>query len=87
MQRSWTGVLGDADVELVKQGVITNAELTLNPHAYTHAHHTISRLENFTAINSAIEVDLIGQVNTESARGRYDGATGGLVDFVRGATR
>lgn len=108
-----TGVLGDASIELVKQGVITNAfksldtgkivtasllgsqklyefgrenaDLALRPYAYTHAHHNICRLQDFTAINSAIEVDLTGQVNAEWANGRYVGATGGLVDFVRGA--
>jgi acetyl-CoA hydrolase len=30
-------------------------------------------------------VDLTGQVNAESINGRYVGASGGLVDFVRGA--
>lgn len=108
-----SGVLGDAAIELVQQGIITNAfksvdpgkivaasllgtqklyefgranvELALKPYAYTHAFHNLARLENFTAINSAIEVDLTGQVNAESVNGRYVGATGGLVDFVRGA--
>jgi acetyl-CoA hydrolase len=108
-----TGVLGDAAIELVQQGVITNAfksldtgkivtasllgtqklydfgraniGLALKPYAYTHALHNLARLENFTALNSAIEVDLTGQVNAESINGRYVGASGGLVDFVRGA--
>ena len=39
------------------------------------------------AINSATEVDLTGQVNTETAAGRYVGAVGGAVDFARGAAR
>jgi len=59
--------------------------LNLQPYAYTHAHQQLSQLNRFTAINSAIEVDLTGQVNAEVAQGRYLGATGGLVDFVRGA--
>jgi len=108
-----SGVLGDAVIDLVGSGVITNAfktidvgkivaasllgtqklydfgrhnaSLNLRPYAYTHAFHNLARLENFTAINSAIEVDLTGQVNAESVQGRYVGATGGLVDFVRGA--
>ena len=62
-----------------------NAELNLQPYAYTHAHRNLAQLSQFTAINSAIEVDLTGQVNAEVAQGRYLGATGGLVDFVRGA--
>jgi acetyl-CoA hydrolase len=59
--------------------------LNLRPYAYTHAHQQLSQLNRFTAINSALEVDLTGQVNAEVAQGRYLGATGGLVDFVRGA--
>lgn len=62
-----------------------NPELNLQPYAYTHSHRTLARLSQFTAINSAIEVDLTGQVNAEVAQGRYIGAIGGLVDFVRGA--
>lgn len=59
--------------------------LNLQPYAYTHAYQNLAQLRQFTAINSAIEVDLTGQVNAEVAQGRYIGATGGLVDFVRGA--
>ena len=39
------------------------------------------------AINSAIEVDLTGQVNSETAASRYVGAVGGATDFLRGAAR
>jgi acetyl-CoA hydrolase len=39
------------------------------------------------AINSATEVDLTGQANTETAAGRYVGAVGGAADFARGAAR
>ena len=39
------------------------------------------------AINSAIEVDLTGQVNAEVAAGAYVGAVGGAMDFLRGAAR
>ena len=38
-------------------------------------------------VNSALEVDLLGQVNTETAGGRYVGAIGGSVDFLRAAAR
>ncbi|TAN01176.1 MAG: acetyl-CoA hydrolase, partial [Rhodanobacteraceae bacterium] len=37
------------------------------------------------AINSAVEVDLTGQINAEVAGGAYVGAVGGAVDFLRGA--
>src|SRR5205807_2016352 len=39
----------------------------------------------FVAINSAIEIDLTGQINAEVASGDYIGGTGGQGDFVRGA--
>lgn len=39
----------------------------------------------FFAMNSAIEVDVLGQVNAEVVGGRYVGAVGGAVDFFRAA--
>jgi acyl-CoA hydrolase len=53
---------------------------------YTHNQQVLSRLPNLYAINSGVEVDLTGNVNSEIAAGRYLGAIGGLPDFVRGAT-
>jgi acyl CoA:acetate/3-ketoacid CoA transferase beta subunit len=52
--------------------------------------HRRSRLGNFrrfVAINGALEVDLTGQVNAETARGRHIGLVGGQMDFVRAANR
>jgi len=37
----------------------------------------------FISINSSVEVDLIGQLNSEVAGGRYVGAVGGQSDFFR----
>lgn len=51
----------------------------------THDLGTIAALSRFCAVNSAVEVDLSGQVNSERAGGRYVGAVGGQVDFIRGA--
>lgn len=42
-------------------------------------------MPKFTAINSAIEVDLSGQANTEFAAERYVGTIGGALDFSRAA--
>lgn len=50
---------------------------------YTHHLAVGASLQQFHTINSAIEVDLSGQVNAEVAGGRYLGAVGGQVDFVR----
>jgi acyl-CoA hydrolase len=54
---------------------------------YTHAADVLARLDNLVAINSAIEVDLTGQVNAEVAGGTYIGAVGGALDFFEGANR
>lgn len=50
---------------------------------YTHSLVVATGLQKFHTINSAIEIDLSGQVNSEIAGGRYLGAVGGQVDFVR----
>ena len=50
---------------------------------YTHNLAVTAALSQFHTINSAIEIDLSGQVNSEVAGGRYLGAVGGQVDFVR----
>jgi acyl-CoA hydrolase len=53
--------------------------------SYTHAPGVLARLGSFVAINSAIEVDLSGQVGAELRRGVYIGAVGGQADFSRAA--
>ena len=50
---------------------------------YTHHFAIACTLAKFHTINSAVEVDLSGQANAEIAGGRYLGAVGGQVDFVR----
>jgi acetyl-CoA hydrolase len=55
--------------------------------AHTHDPGRIEQLSNFVCVNSALEVDLFGQVNSETAGGRYVGATGGAVDFLRSSVR
>ncbi|WP_375458998.1 acetyl-CoA hydrolase/transferase family protein [uncultured Enterovirga sp.] len=62
-----------------------NKAIEVRPASHTHDHPTIAGIPDFRAINSAIEVDLTGQVNAELAGGVYVGAIGGQVDFVRGA--
>jgi acyl-CoA hydrolase len=50
---------------------------------YTHHLGVSATLAAFHTINSVIEIDLTGQANAEVAGGRYLGAVGGQVDFVR----
>jgi len=51
----------------------------------THSLETLGAIDNFTAINSVIEVDLFGQANAEYFCNQQISGTGGLVDFLRGA--
>jgi len=53
----------------------------------THDIGTISAIPRFVAINSAIEVDLFGQVNSERANGSIQAGAGGLPAFAQGALR
>ena len=52
---------------------------------HTHEMSAMAALSNFVSINSAVEIDLYGQVNAEFAGGRQISGTGGSVDFMRGA--
>ncbi len=62
-----------------------NVVIEIRCSEYTHNPQVLSRLPNLYAINSGVEVDITGNVNSEIAAGRYLGAIGGLPDFVRGA--
>lgn len=62
-----------------------NPAIELHGVAYTHALPVLAAIDRLTTINSAIEVDLTGQVNAEVAGGLYVGAVGGALDFMRGA--
>lgn len=52
---------------------------------YTNSVEVISQLDNFISINNAIDVDLYGQVNAESAGIKNISGAGGQMDFVMGA--
>ena len=67
--------------------VAGRAGIAFRPVSHTHAIDVLGRIDNLVAINSAIEVDLLGQANAEMIGGRQISATGGLVDFLRGARR
>jgi acetyl-CoA hydrolase len=71
--------------ERVFDFVHSNPAVILRDTSYTHDPQVLASHRRFTAINSAIEVDLSGQINTEVAAGRYVGAVGGVADFLRGA--
>lgn len=77
-------VTGDADT---LDWARSAAELQLRPVNYTHDQGVLAGIDQFVAINSAVEVDLFGQVNAEMIGGRQHSGTGGGLDFMRGALR
>lgn len=62
-----------------------NPEILSAPVSYTNDVHAIASLDNFISINNAVDIDLYGQVNSESAGPRQISGTGGQLDFVMGA--
>ncbi|MDZ7885105.1 MAG: acetyl-CoA hydrolase/transferase C-terminal domain-containing protein [Mycobacterium sp.] len=60
-------------------------DVRLRSAAYTHDARVMGSLSNFHALNSAVSVDLRGQVNSEFLRGRQVAGTGGSLDFAIGA--
>ena len=62
-----------------------NPELLSAPVSYTNDIRSISALDNFISINNAVDLDLFGQVNAESAGIRHISGAGGQLDFVLGA--
>jgi acyl-CoA hydrolase len=62
-----------------------NPALELRGTEYTHGRDGLGRIDGLVAINSAVEVDLTGQVNSEVAGGTYVGGVGGINDFLRAA--
>ncbi len=64
-----------------------NAMIELHPADYVNDPFVIAQNNKMTAINSAIEVDLTGQVCADSMGGSYYSGIGGQLDFIRGASR
>lgn len=62
-----------------------NPELMSAPVNYTNDIRSISALDNFISINNAVDVDLYGQINAESAGTKHISGAGGQLDFVLGA--
>jgi butyryl-CoA:acetate CoA-transferase len=62
-----------------------NPQCMSAPVDYTNDIRVISSLDNFISINNAVDIDLFGQVNAESAGTRQISGAGGQLDFVLGA--
>lgn len=64
-----------------------NERLSVRAPSYTHDPAVLAQFRRLVAVNSAIEVDLTGQVNAETVGGRHVGLVAGQVDFVRAGMR
>jgi acyl-CoA hydrolase len=64
-----------------------NPRIGMRNAGYTHSAAVLSGLARLVTINSALEVDLTGQVNAEQSADQYLGGTGGQVDYVRAGSR
>jgi 4-hydroxybutyrate CoA-transferase len=64
-----------------------NPLIELHPSDYVNDPFNIARNEKLVAINSAVQVDLTGQVCADSIGPRFYSGVGGQVDFIRGAAR
>ncbi|MDP2917650.1 MAG: acetyl-CoA hydrolase/transferase C-terminal domain-containing protein [Dehalococcoidia bacterium] len=62
-----------------------NPAVEMRPYSYTHDLRVMAQLDNFVVVNSALEVDLTGQVNSESIGAVEFSGVGGQADFIRGA--
>lgn len=67
--------------------VDNNPIIEMHPIDYTNDPFIISQNDNMMAINSAIQVDLTGQVCADSIGFTFYSGVGGQIDFVRGAAR
>ena len=62
-----------------------NPQCMSAPVNYTNDIRSISALDNFISINNAVDIDLYGQINAESAGTKQISGAGGQLDFVLGA--
>ncbi len=67
--------------------VDNNPDVEMHPVDYTNDPFVVAQNEKLMSINSAIQVDFMGQVNAEVIGGKQFSGIGGQVDFVRGARR
>ncbi len=62
-----------------------NPELMSAPVSYTNDIRSISALDNFISINNCVDIDLFGQISSESSGTKHISGAGGQLDFVLGA--
>ena len=65
--------------------VNNNPECMSAPVDYTNCIQSVAALDNFFSINNAVDIDLFGQVSSESSGTKQISGAGGQLDFVMGA--
>jgi len=78
----FTNALGD---QAMYEFMDDNPSMESYPVSYTNNPHVIAQNERMLSINSTIEVDILGQCNSEYLGGFEFSGTGGQLDYVRGA--
>ncbi len=64
-----------------------NPCVEMRPSDFTNDPFIIARNDRMIAVNSALAIDLTGQVASDTLGGRFFSGIGGQVDFIRGAAR
>ena len=72
--------------EILNNYINNNPAVELHPIDYVNNPVNIAKNDNMVSINSCIQVDLLGQVVSDTIGLSQFSAVGGQVDFVRGAT-
>ena len=67
--------------------VDNNPDVELYSVDYVNDPYVIGQIDNMVSINSALQVDLMGEVNAEMIGRRQFSGVGGQIDFIRGASR
>ena len=79
----FTFAIGDSEVY---DFINDNPSMESYPSSYVNDIHVIAQHDNMISVNTAIEIDLYGQVNAEFINGHQYSGSGGQFDFVKGAS-
>jgi itaconate CoA-transferase len=82
LKHVFTNAIGDKEMY---EFMNDNPSMESYPVSYTNAPEVIAKNDRMISINSTIEVDLLGQCNSEYLGGTEYSGTGGQLDYVRGA--
>ena len=79
----YTFAIGDDEVY---EFINDNPSMESYASSYVNDIHVIAQHDNMISVNTAIEIDLYGQVNAEFVNGHQYSGSGGQFDFVKGAS-